>query len=89
MRPLKLPPLADREPTPTPDADMLAVDIPWIAKRTPVSVRHLRRLDSSRDIPGRFVAGRRVLFQADVIRRWIAAGMPDRQTFELLAKRSK
>lgn len=89
MRPLKLPHLADPQPTPTAEAEMLAVDIPWIADKTTLSVRHLRRLDSSRDIPGRFVAGRRVLYQADVIRRWIALGMPDRQTFELLAKRTK
>lgn len=68
---------------------MLAVDIPWIHQRTPVSVRHLRRLDACGDIPGRFLCGRRVLFRADTIRLWISLGMPDRKTFEMLTRRPK
>jgi hypothetical protein len=44
---------------------------------TTLSVRHLRRLDSSREIPGRVVSGRRVLFQAEAIREWARLGLPD------------
>jgi len=50
VRPLKLPHLADPQPTTTASDEMLALDIPTIARLTTLSVRHLRRLDSSRDI---------------------------------------
>lgn len=59
--------------------DKLLFDLPELARLTSLSVRHLRRLDSSRDIPGRVVCGRRVLFQTEIIREWVRAGLPDRE----------
>ena len=87
---LSSPPLADQQQPQTPEAgDRLLIDIPRLATVTSLSVRHLRRLDSSRDIPGRVVAGRRVLFQTEVIRKWVALGLPDRQRWEALVRAGK
>jgi hypothetical protein len=58
--------------------DKLLIDMAALAHLTSLSVRHLRRLDSSRDIPGRVVVGRRILFQTEVIREWVRAGLPSR-----------
>ncbi len=55
---------------------------------TSLSVRTLRRLDSSRDIPGRVVVGRRVLFRMEVIREWVAAGLPDAGDWAALQRRN-
>src|SRR5262249_6383357 len=58
--------------------DKLLIDVAELAQLTSLSVRHLRRLDSSADIPGRLVHGRRVLFQTEAIRDWVRAGLPGR-----------
>ena len=77
----------DPKPSPPPAIDEpLLVDIPRLAPLTCLSERHLRRLDSSRDIPGRIVSGRRVLFAMASIRQWIALGLPDRERFEILTR---
>jgi hypothetical protein len=68
--------------------DKLLIDVADLARLTGLSVRHLRRLDSSRDIPGRVVHGRRVLFQSEVIRAWVRAGLPDREHWALLQARN-
>ena len=68
------------------DDEPLLVDIPRLVLLLSMSERHLRRLDSSRDIPGRLVSGRRVLFQMAVIKQWIGLGMPDRDRFEILTR---
>ncbi|MGF1582779.1 MAG: hypothetical protein ACFCD0_25940 [Gemmataceae bacterium] len=60
------------------------VDMNALATLTSLSVRTLRRMDAMRDIPGRVEAGRRVLFQTEILREWIRAGMPDSQTWEAL-----
>jgi hypothetical protein len=69
-------------------ADKLLIDMAELARLTSLSVRHLRRLDSSRDIPGRVVAGRRVLFQTEIIRGWVRAGLPGREQWVTLQKRN-
>ena len=77
----------DPKPIPTPTSDeRLLVDIPRLALLTCMSERHLRRLDSSRDIPGRCVSGRRVFFSMASIRQWIALGLPDRERYEILTR---
>jgi hypothetical protein len=75
-------------PTPTPDAvgDKLLIDAGDLARLTSLSVRTLRRLDADRHIPGRVVVGRRVLFQTEVIREWVRAGLPDRDQWAALQK---
>ena len=63
----------------------------WSCGETTTSRRiraHLRRLDSSHDIPGRVVHGRRVLFQTEIIREWVRAGLPDRDHWAALQKRN-
>jgi hypothetical protein len=68
--------------------DKLLIDMVELARLTSLSVRHLRRLDCSRDIPGRVVVGRRVLFQMEIIREWVRAGLPDRDKWTERLKRS-
>jgi hypothetical protein len=59
-----------------------------LARLTSLSVRHLRRLDSSRDIPGRVAAGRRVLFRTEIIREWVRAGLPGQDQWAALLMRN-
>jgi hypothetical protein len=61
----------------------LLVDMVGLAELTSLSVRHLRRLDASGEIPGRVTCGRRVLFQSRLIKEWIQAGMPGRAEWPL------
>jgi hypothetical protein len=68
--------------------DKMLIDVAALAQLISLSVRHLRRLDSSRDIPGRVVHGRRVLFQTEVIREWVRAGLPGRDHWATLQKRN-
>ncbi len=75
--------------TPAPAAsEKLLIDMAELARLTSISVRQLRRLDSSRDIPGRVVCGRRVLFQTEFIREWVRAGLPDRDRWAALQIRN-
>jgi hypothetical protein len=67
-------------------AERLLIDVAKLAHLTSLSVRHLRRLDSSRDIPGRVVVGRRVLFQVELIREWVRTGLPGRDQWAALQK---
>jgi predicted DNA-binding transcriptional regulator AlpA len=82
-------PLSDpvTEASPSPASDKLLIDMAELARLTSLSVRTLRRMDASRDIPGRVVAGRRVLFQTESIREWVRAGLPDYEHWALLQKR--
>jgi hypothetical protein len=79
-------PPAPSDAAPSP-ADKLLIDMAELAHLTSLGVRTLRRLDSSRDIPGRVVVGRRVLFQTEIIREWVRAGLPDRDHWAALQKR--
>ena len=72
--------------TPRPPADKLLIDMAELAHLTSLSVRTLRRMDACRDIPGRVVAGRRVLFQTEVIREWVRAGLPDQEHWAALQR---
>jgi hypothetical protein len=80
-----LPQTQNASPSPT---EKLLIDIAELALLTSLSVRHLRRLDSSRDIPGRVVHGRRVLFQTELIREWVRAGLPGHEQWAGLWKRN-
>jgi hypothetical protein len=66
----------------------LLLDMGELARQISLSVRTLRRMDSARDIPGRVAVGRRVLFQTDVIREWVRAGLPGRDQWAALQKRN-
>ena len=60
--------------------DKLLIDMTELAHLTSLSIRTLRRLDASRDIPGRVAVGRRVLFQTEIIREWVRSGLPGRRS---------
>jgi hypothetical protein len=79
---------AAETPTPSGPLDKLLIDTAELARLTSLSVRTLRRLDSTRDIPGRVAVGRRVLFQVGVIRDWVRAGLPSRDQWAALLKRN-
>jgi hypothetical protein len=76
------------EPAALSPLDKLLIDMDELAQLTSLSVRHLRRLDCSHDIPGRVVHGRRVLFQTEIIREWVRAGLPDHDQWATLSKRN-
>lgn len=67
-------------------AEKLLIGVEDMAHLTSLSVRTLRRLDASRDIPGRVVVGRRVLFQTEIIREWVRAGLPSHDEWTALLK---
>jgi predicted DNA-binding transcriptional regulator AlpA len=73
---------------PPPDRDKLLIDMAELARLTSLSVRTLRRMDAARDIPGRVAVGRRVLFQTEVIREWVRAGLPGREHWAALSGRN-
>jgi len=74
--------------SPDPLRDRLLIDITELARVTSLSVRTLRRMDAAEDIPGRVVVGRRVLFQTEIIREWVRAGLLDREQWSALQKRN-
>jgi hypothetical protein len=82
------PPGQAPEAVPLSPAEKLLIDMTELAQLTSLSVRHLRRLDSSRDIPGRVVVGRRVLFQMELIREWVRAGLPGREQWAAFVKKN-
>jgi hypothetical protein len=82
------PPGRTPDPAATSLADKLLIDVGELARVTSLSVRHLRRMDSSGDIPGRVALGRRVLFQTEIIREWVRAGLPGRDQWAALQRRN-
>lgn len=89
MRPLT-PPLAIQKPEAN-DAKALAleplcIDIEMLAQLTTLSKRHLRRLDSSGDIPGRIRSGKCVRFRLADIRLWAHHGMPNKARWAMLER---
>jgi hypothetical protein len=76
----------DAEAAASVPADKLLVDSVGLARWTSLSLRHLRRLDSSRDIPGRVAVGRRVLFRTEIIIEWVRAGLPNREQWAALQR---
>src|SRR5262249_54396464 len=87
-------PFPARPPGEAPEAaassplDKLLIDMALLADLTHLSLPTLRRMDATRDIPGRVTAGRRVLFQTEVIREWVRAGLPGRDQWAALQKRA-
>ena len=77
---------AAQAPDPAPAGDKLLIDTAELARLTSLSKRTIRRMDAARDIPGRVTAGRRVLYQSDIIRQWVKAGLPGRAEWEALQR---
>lgn len=59
----------------------LLVDTAELARLTSLSVRTLRRMDASGEIPGRVQVRRRVLFRIAIIEEWVRAGMPGHEAW--------
>ena len=73
---------------PAAQLDPMLIDMAQLARLTSLSVRTLRRMDSAHEIPGRVVVGRRVLFQTEVIRDWVRAGLPGNEQWAAIQKRN-
>jgi excisionase family DNA binding protein len=54
----------------------LLIDAADVATLTGLALRTIRRLDAAGRIPDKVRIGRMVKFQAEEVRRWIAAGCP-------------
>jgi excisionase family DNA binding protein len=72
-----------------PAVDKLLLSIDDLARLLGLSPRHLRRLDCKRSLPGRVTLGRRVLFQAEEVRHWVAAGCPAPEAWAALQRRKE
>jgi hypothetical protein len=66
----------------------LLIDMAELSRLTALSVRTLRRMDASREIPGRVVVRRCVRFQSEIIREWVRAGLPDQEQWAAVIKRA-
>ncbi len=55
-----------------------------LARELNVSLRHVRRLDSSGKLPQPLRIGRCVRWSRETITSWVAAGCPDRDTWEAM-----
>jgi hypothetical protein len=75
-----------RDGTSAPPGGPWLLDFKRLGEKTLLSTRTLRRLDAARDIPGRVVCGRRVLFLADVVKEWVSLGMPGRERWEAIQR---
>ena len=71
--------------TPSPASVPLTDRLLWsradLASLTGLSTRHLARLDTSGDIPGRVTGGalgRTVKYQSSIVREWVSRGLPCR-----------
>ncbi|MSQ96822.1 MAG: hypothetical protein EXR98_20025 [Gemmataceae bacterium] len=80
-------PMCDRAPDSN-GTDKLLIDMVELARLTSIGVRTLRRMDASRDIPGRVVVRRCVRFQTEIICEWVRLGLPGRDEWSALQKRS-
>ena len=62
----------------------LAFSAQQLADRLGVSLRHIRRLDSSQKIPRPIRLGRSCRWTVAEIENWMAAEAPDRERWEML-----
>jgi hypothetical protein len=67
-------------------SEPLAVDLIRLAPRVSLHLRTLRTMDSLGDIPGGFWCGRRRLFRMEIVRQWIAQGMPGKAEWQALVR---
>lgn len=70
-------------------AEPLAVDAVQLARLLAVSIRHVRRLDASGQLPRGVRLGRAKRWLVEEIREWLSAGSPDRATCKRTRSRSE
>lgn len=68
-------------------ASRLLIDAAGLAKLLSCSTRHVRRMDSARELPCPLRLGRAVRWRLDEIQDWIEASCPDRRTWEMMRRR--
>lgn len=61
--------------------EVLALSAAELAERLSVSVRHIRRMDSSGELPSPIRIGRCVRWSVAEIEAWLAASEKDRKTW--------
>ena len=66
----------------------LLISAAELARRLGVSLRHVRRMDAAGKLPTPVRLSRCVRYSADEVCAWIAAGAPDRRTWESIKKSS-
>jgi prophage regulatory protein len=66
----------------------LAVDAKNLAAMLCTSLRTIRTWDAAGTIPSPIRVGGRVLWRVSEIDEWLAAGSPDRKTWDLMRSRS-
>ena len=67
-------------------AEVLALSAQELAERLSVSVRHIRRMDSSGKLPTPIRIGRCVRWPVAEIEAWLAASEKDRKTWNSIKK---
>jgi hypothetical protein len=67
----------------------LAVDARRLAKLLSLGLRTIRTMDAAEKLPAPFRCGNRKLWSVTEIKAWIAAGAPDRVTWDVLKKTSR
>jgi len=70
----------------TPDLDPLLVDAAELARLLACSRRHIERLDSAGKLPKSVRIGHAKRWPLNLTKKWIAAGCPDRRTFEAMVE---
>jgi len=66
------------------DSAVLALSATDLAYRLGVSLRHIRRMDSSGKLPRPIKLGASVRWPVAEIEQWLAAGAPDRRTWQAM-----
>ena len=67
----------------------LAVDARRLAKLLCLGLRTVRTLDAGGKLPTPFRCGARKLWAVEDVRAWIAAGAPDRETWDVMKKSAR
>ena len=69
--------------------DVLAIDAVQLGRLLGLSMRTIRRLDSSGRIPRPVRIGGAVRWRASEIAEWLSAGCPDRQAWEAVKRNGR
>ena len=68
---------------------VLALSAVDLAHNLGVSLRHIRRMDSSGKLPGPIKLGASVRWPVAEIEQWLAAGAPDRRTWQVMKQEQR
>jgi len=68
---------------------VLALSAEDLAVMLGLSLRKIRRMDAAGFLPRPVRLGRSVRWPIEEIKRWLAAGGPDRRTWEKMGKRAR